>query len=134
MIMSVVKIEPTGTHMIGVCSVKTKVCVAPKRPEPITAVWQLPERTQINVCGACLAKELETGAWEEEMPRTVRPPLDMSLLELTVRSALIPESQGTRAELIQYLKKEIGQTREEWKRHPNLPKLSEWLQQLEGVH
>ena len=64
-----IKIEPTGVVMIGICSVKTAKCVARTTPEPITAVYQLPEQIQINVCGACLAEKIGgSGEWESETP------------------------------------------------------------------
>ena len=67
-----IKIEPTGVVMIGVCSVKTTKCGARTTPEPITAVYQLPEQVQINVCGACLAEKVSSGDWESETPLILR--------------------------------------------------------------
>ncbi|AUB79818.1 hypothetical protein THSYN_01815 [Candidatus Thiodictyon syntrophicum] len=56
------KIEPSGVVMFGICAVQTSVCVA-KEGAPITAVWTVPNRTQINVCSACLNEQLRTGKW-----------------------------------------------------------------------
>lgn len=62
------KVESTGIVMIGVCDVQTDRCVA-KTPSPITAVWTLPGRNQINVCKACLDDQLRTGSWTIEGAR-----------------------------------------------------------------
>jgi hypothetical protein len=65
---TIMKIEPSGVVMFGTCVVQTSVCVA-KEPAPITAVWTVPGRTQINVCSACLDKQLRTGQWTIEGAR-----------------------------------------------------------------
>jgi hypothetical protein len=57
------KIEPTGIVLTEVCSVQTARCVA-KKPVPITAVWTLPGRIQINVCRPCLEEQVRSGEWE----------------------------------------------------------------------
>ena len=62
------KVEPSGVVMSGTCVVQTRVCVA-KEPAPITAVWTVPGRTQINVCSACLDEQLRTGTWIVEGAR-----------------------------------------------------------------
>jgi hypothetical protein len=57
------KVEPSGVIMTGVCEVQTPVCQA-REPSPITAVWSVPARNQINVCRACLEQCVRDGAWE----------------------------------------------------------------------
>ena len=66
------EIEPTGVVMIGICSVNTEKCVAKTTPEPITAVYRLPDRVQIDVCGACLTEKISRGDWESETPLILR--------------------------------------------------------------
>ena len=48
--------------MLGECTVRTSFCTA-LNPAPITAVWALPGRVQINVCRACLEEMLRQGQW-----------------------------------------------------------------------
>jgi len=62
------KVEPTGTVMMGECSIKTARCVA-RKPAPITAVWVVPGGQQIDVCSACLDEQLRTGVWTIEGAR-----------------------------------------------------------------
>jgi hypothetical protein len=62
------KVEPSGAVMTGTCAVQTNRCVA-LQPAPITAVWTVPEKAQINVCGACLDEQVKTGAWVIEGAR-----------------------------------------------------------------
>jgi hypothetical protein len=57
------KIEPTGVVFIDICSIQTEECVA-KEPAPITAVWSLPGRVQVNVCRPCLEEQIRSGEWE----------------------------------------------------------------------
>ena len=64
------KVEATGIVMMGVCAVETERCVA-KAPSPITAVWTMPGRNQINVCRACLDEQLRHGRWVIEGARSV---------------------------------------------------------------
>ncbi len=62
-----------------------------------------------------------------------RAPLDMKYLEHAVRWASIPENQGTRAEMIRYLEKEIQASEQEGAADPNLPTLRAWLQSVQAV-
>jgi len=48
--------------MLGECTVQTQLCTA-LTPAPITAVWALPGRVQINVCRACLEERMREGQW-----------------------------------------------------------------------
>src|SRR5947208_889384 len=57
------KIEPTGVVLVDTCSIQTYKCVA-KQPAPITAVWTLPGRVQVNVCHPCLEEQVRSGEWE----------------------------------------------------------------------
>jgi hypothetical protein len=56
-------IEPTGVVFIDVCSIQTENCVA-QEPAPITAVWSVPGRVQVNVCRPCLEEQIRSGEWE----------------------------------------------------------------------
>jgi hypothetical protein len=56
------KVQTSGVVFIGQCEVQTKKCTAPTSAG-ITAVWGVPSRVQIDVCGACLAEQLRTGQW-----------------------------------------------------------------------
>ena len=66
------KVESSGVVMFGICTIQTKRCVA-REGAPITAVWTLPGRTQVNVCAACLDEQIRTGAWEIEGARLSPP-------------------------------------------------------------
>ena len=61
------RIEPSGVVMWGCCTISTEKCMA-KAPDggAITAVWGIPGRRQIDVCGACLAEMRRCGEWEIE--------------------------------------------------------------------
>ncbi len=62
------KVEPSGVVLVDECSVQTDVCTA-RTPRPITAVWALPGRRQINVCRACLDEMIRKGDWKVEGAR-----------------------------------------------------------------
>ena len=66
------KVEPSGVVMMGICSMQTPKCKA-KEGGPITAVWGVPGRRQIDVCGACLAELISRGEWEAGTPSVMRP-------------------------------------------------------------
>ncbi len=57
------RIEPIGVVFVDICSIQTERCVA-KEPTPITAVWSLPGRVQVNVCRPCLEEQIRSGDWE----------------------------------------------------------------------
>lgn len=65
---TVQEVEASGVVMVGECAVRTAVCQAMKAA-PITAVWTLPGRIQIDVCGACLHEKLGAGDWHMEGTR-----------------------------------------------------------------
>ena len=62
------RVEPSGVVMFGICSAQTAACVA-RQQAPITAVWTVPGRTQIDVCSACLDRNIEDGIWDVEGAR-----------------------------------------------------------------
>jgi hypothetical protein len=62
------KVEPSGVVMTGPCTVRTSRCVA-LQPAPITVVWTVPGKAQIDVCAACLDEQVKTGAWVVEGAR-----------------------------------------------------------------
>lgn len=57
------KVEPSGVVMLGECEIRTPFCTA-LTPAPITAVWGVPARRQINTCGRCLEEMVRLGEWE----------------------------------------------------------------------
>jgi hypothetical protein len=63
------KVEPSGVIMMGECDIQTEKCVAKEDPAPITAVWSLPGRRQINVCKPCLEENIRRGKWIVEGAR-----------------------------------------------------------------
>ena len=64
-------VEASGLVMLGVCSVKGPSCTAPVTAAPITAVWEMPSRKQINVCRMCFKKQMVEGEWKDDMVRLV---------------------------------------------------------------
>lgn len=57
------KVETTGVILMDVCGVQTDRCVA-KSIAPVTAVWTLPARVQVNVCRPCLEEQLRSAEWQ----------------------------------------------------------------------
>lgn len=57
-----IQVEPSGVVMLSECAVRTPLCTA-LAPAPITAVWALPGRVQINVCRACLEEMVREAQW-----------------------------------------------------------------------
>lgn len=57
------RVEPTGVIMMDVCGIQTDRCVA-KKAAPVTAVWTLPARVQVNVCRPCLEEQIRSGEWQ----------------------------------------------------------------------
>lgn len=55
-------VQATGMVFVSECSVKSDVCTA-RTAAPITAVWELESRKQINVCRACFKKLVADGDW-----------------------------------------------------------------------
>ncbi len=55
-------VQASGMVFVGTCSVQTPVCTA-KTPAPITAVYQVETRKQINVCRACFKRLVDEGGW-----------------------------------------------------------------------
>lgn len=88
------KVEPSGVIMTGVCEVQTPVCQA-KEPAPITAVWTLPGRNQINVCRACLEECVRDGEWEIPGARIQRR-FDVAVYDDAARTQLVVEVNPSR--------------------------------------
>ena len=83
------KVEPTGVVMMGICDVQTPKCKA-KELSAITAVWTLPGRSQVNVCGDCLEEMVRAGEWE--IPRSkISRHADVAVLNRNQNLALIIE-------------------------------------------
>lgn len=57
-------IETSGVVMHGECDVHGERCTAKEKSSPITAVWTLPGRNQINVCHNCLTDQVKKGEWK----------------------------------------------------------------------
>lgn len=83
------KIEPSGVILLDVCSVQTNKCIA-KQAAPITAIWALPGRIQINVCRPCLEEQVRLGEWEIPGARIQRR-IDIAVRSLNQRLILIVE-------------------------------------------
>ena len=67
------EIEPSGVVMLGECTVQTPYCTA-LSPAPITAVWAVPGRVQINVCRACLEEMIRENQWTVSGARVAKSP------------------------------------------------------------
>jgi hypothetical protein len=88
------KVEPSGVIMTGVCKVQTPVCQA-KEPAPITAVWTLPARNQVDVCRACLEECVRNGEWEIPGARIQRR-FDVAVYDDAARTQLVVEVKSRR--------------------------------------
>jgi hypothetical protein len=72
-------VEPTGVVFTGTCDVQTERCAA-REHGPISAIWTIPQREQVNVCGACLPEMVRNGEWE--IPGSRIPPRhDLAILD-----------------------------------------------------
>lgn len=87
------RIEPTGVLLMDVCSIQTERCVA-KETAPITAVWTLPGRVQVNVCRPCLEEQVRAGLWEIEGAK-VEGRADVAVYSPDKKLALIVEVKKT---------------------------------------
>ncbi|MGI9065278.1 MAG: hypothetical protein ACR2HX_02590 [Pyrinomonadaceae bacterium] len=100
------KIEPTGIVFTEVCGIQTERCVA-RKPAPITAVWTLPGRVQVNVCRPCLEEQIRSGEWEVAGARVERR-ADIAVYSPDKRLQLIVEvkkSPGIKIESRDWAKK-----------------------------
>jgi hypothetical protein len=84
------KIEPSGVILKDICEIKTDKCTAREQPGPITAVWSLPGRTQINVCRSCIDEMIRRGEWEVEGARIKRR-ADIAIFDYEGKVKLIAE-------------------------------------------
>ena len=89
-------IEPSGVLTVGVCEVQTEKCSA-KVPAPITAVWALPARRQINVCSPCLDEMIRSGEWQIEGAR-LRRRADVAVFDKSGNLQLVVEAKYIRPE------------------------------------
>ncbi|MBI1923753.1 hypothetical protein HYR99_05835 [Candidatus Poribacteria bacterium] len=90
----ITKIEPTGVILNDICEIKTNKCIARNEPGPITAVWSLPGRTQINVCRPCMDEMVRRGEWEVEGARIKRR-ADIAIFDNEGKVKLIAEVKYT---------------------------------------
>lgn len=89
-------IEPSGVVIAGVCEIQTEKCSA-KVPAPITAVWALPARRQINVCSPCLDEMIRSGEWQIEGAR-LRRRADVAVFDKSGNLQLVVEAKYIRPE------------------------------------
>lgn len=98
-------VEPSGVLIVGLCGVQTERCAA-RVPAPITAVWALPARRQINVCSPCLDEMVRSGEWQIEGARLKRR-ADVAVfdksgnLQLVVEAKYIESDQDTPTRAVQ---------------------------------
>jgi hypothetical protein len=81
---------------VGVCDIQTEKCSA-KAPAPITAVWALPARRQINVCSPCLDEMIRSGEWQVEGAR-LRRRADVAVFDKFGHLQLVVEAKFIRPE------------------------------------
>ncbi len=87
-------IEPSGVVLKGVCEIRSDVCIA-KTTASITAVWTLPQRTQVNVCKPCLDKQIRDGVWEVPGAK-ISPRFDAVVYDRDGKIILAVEVKSTR--------------------------------------
>lgn len=127
--MIAVAVEFSGSVMVGICDLKLDGCVAVTSAEPIYAVWERPGGRKIAVCGSCLSRQFKSGEWRRAEPR--KPRLDVESLRHAVQFAAEPANQGTRAEMVAFLRKEIS---DDQQHSPSVIEvLRGFLRQLEQV-
>ncbi len=76
--------------MLGECEIQTPFCTAALKPAPITAVWGVPARRQIDVCGPCLEEMIRRGEWEVQGARIPRK-YDLAIYGKEERLQLVVE-------------------------------------------
>ena len=87
------KVEPSGVVMVGECEIRTPFCTA-LTPAPITAVWGVPARRQIDVCGRCLEEMVRLGEWEVQGSKLPRK-YDLAVYGRNEKLQLVVEVQNT---------------------------------------
>jgi hypothetical protein len=83
------KVEPTGVVLMDVCGVQTEKCVA-RKVAPVTAVWTLPARIQVNVCRPCLEGQVRSGEWQIQGAKVERR-VDIAVYSPDKRLVLVVE-------------------------------------------
>jgi hypothetical protein len=66
-------VQASGVVMMGLCSVKGPNCTAPMTAAPITVVWEVETRNQINVCRACFKGMVSDGDWHTNYSFDLKP-------------------------------------------------------------
>lgn len=89
--MTMIKVEPTGVLFVGVCDIQTEKCTA-RTAAPVTAVWPLPAREQINVCRSCLDEMVRRGEWQVEGAR-LRRRADVAVFDHAGNLQLVVEAK-----------------------------------------
>lgn len=87
-------VEPSGVVIVGLCEIQTERCTA-KFPAPITAVWALPARRQINVCSPCLDEMVRSGEWQIGGARLKRR-ADVAVFDKSGNLQLVVEAKNMR--------------------------------------
>lgn len=92
--MSITNIEPTGVLFVGVCDIQTEKCTA-RTAAPLTAVWSMPAREQINVCRSCLDEMVRRGEWHVAGAR-LRRSADVAVFDHAGNLQVVIEVKRTR--------------------------------------
>lgn len=86
-----ITVEPTGVLFVGVCDIQTEKCTA-RTVAPVTAVWSVPAREQVNVCRACLDEMVRQGEWQVEGAR-LRRRADVAVFDHAGNLQLVVEAK-----------------------------------------
>ena len=66
-------VQASGVVMMGLCSIKGPHCTAARTAAPVTVVWEVESRRQIDVCRACFKQEVEDGSWHTNYSFELKP-------------------------------------------------------------
>jgi hypothetical protein len=83
------RVQTSGVVLNGICDIQTELCVA-RNPAPITAVWELPARRQVNVCKPCLEEQVRAGRWTVESAK-IKTRADVAVYDSRGRLQLVVE-------------------------------------------
>ena len=90
-----IRIEPTGVLFVGICDIQTEKCTA-RTAGPITAVWSVPAREQVNVCRSCLDEMVRRGEWQVEGAR-LRRRADVAVFDHAGNLQLVVEAKQAKS-------------------------------------
>jgi hypothetical protein len=83
------RVETTGVVVRGICQIQGSECVA-RQPAPITVVWELPARRQVNVCKPCLEEQIRAGRWAVESAK-IKTRADLAVYDAQGKLQLVVE-------------------------------------------